>query len=338
MKIKLVFLCLLVLFLFNGCGYFSLLSNEEWKDKSSAYDNDVDIYVVGTYESTAVPCCWKNGERFDLEHPSGTATYAKSICIEGEDIYVGGYIQYSPLKACFWKNGKLTTVQSTNYSAASMIYSIKCINGVIYACGQDNGQASLWINDKVYILPGPTSSYQAWAITIDEATLDFYIAGACYISGILYPCYWKNGKDCKVVGASNGAAFSIDYKNGNLLIGGRYNGTSMGYWVNERYVQILASGGCFYGIKYYKDDIYTTGYAGSAIAYCYKNLTMLPLIQPATYNYCYAIDVYNNDVYVAGSYTTTDSYAFYQKNGAITYLEPSSVAYANGIIVLPKKK
>ena len=49
---------LLVVLLFSGCQYFSLMTNREWKEKNDK--NEIDIYVAGHFNS--LPCYWKNGE------------------------------------------------------------------------------------------------------------------------------------------------------------------------------------------------------------------------------------------------------------------------------------
>lgn len=68
-----------------------------------------DVYAVGEvatgnyYEA----CYWKNGIKQPLEVTGNYYSYAESIALQGEDIYVVGWVEFrnGTVMACCWKNG-----------------------------------------------------------------------------------------------------------------------------------------------------------------------------------------------------------------------------------------
>src|SRR5690606_27480268 len=98
-----------------------------------------DVYTAG-HENTQggiISKYWKNGKSVTLSTADVT-TYAKSIAVDGADIYVLGYVDNLSTvgrSLTLWKNGKADKL----ISGRSVIRGGKVVieNGDVYACGYE---------------------------------------------------------------------------------------------------------------------------------------------------------------------------------------------------------
>lgn len=88
---------------------------------------------------------WKNGQ---MEYLSDGSTDARAYCIlaDGDDVYVGGYLQPADNKrggiARIWKNG--TPQDLTDGSTLAKVNALCMDNGVLYAAGAEKTTDGRW--------------------------------------------------------------------------------------------------------------------------------------------------------------------------------------------------
>ncbi len=108
-----------------------------------------DVYIIGKSsdeEYSTNACYWKNGEKIVLS--DGVDDCAKDIFIDGDDVYISGYIN---AVACYWKNGE--KVMLDEESKMSLGTSICVWNNDVYVAGHDSNSedasnACFWKNGK----------------------------------------------------------------------------------------------------------------------------------------------------------------------------------------------
>ncbi|MDR2890476.1 MAG: Ig-like domain-containing protein [Alistipes sp.] len=175
-------------------GEMRLLSEEGYSSAKSVFvAQDGTVYVAG-HESTAIEeeCAtlWIDGEMTTL---SDVLSYAYSVWVEGEDVYVAGYeFEGSQTYATVWKNGVAQRVGAEKSFAYSM-----CVSGAdVYATGvvmtaESVRQATLWKNGEAQTL----STTESWPTGVYAHGDDVYVVG--YAEGAEYVNYatmWKNGE------------------------------------------------------------------------------------------------------------------------------------------------
>lgn len=89
---------------------------------SSIFVSDGDVYLAGTdgVNNIATAALWKNGVVSILSNNKNSFTYAKSVCVYNDDVYVAGldYDANGIQMGILWKNGVATTLThngSANY-------------------------------------------------------------------------------------------------------------------------------------------------------------------------------------------------------------------------------
>lgn len=107
-----------------------------------------NIYAAGfeTLEnSDRKAVYWRNGQ---MEYLSDGSTDALAYCVaaEGNDVYVGGYVQPADNKsggiACIWKNGVAQNL--TDGSTLAKVNAICIDGGVLYAAGAEKVSGGRW--------------------------------------------------------------------------------------------------------------------------------------------------------------------------------------------------
>lgn len=161
-------------------GKSELLGNQE---ANSVAVKDGKVYVVGKNDDK--PTLWINGAPSYLSDNEGSA---ESICLNGEDIYIAGYIgDYSFSQATIWKNGIKESLSENRSRAQDVI-----IDGDnIYVAGEENENATLWINGKSKTLSFNKSS--AYSVAVFDRTV--YVTGIKGFNKKGSPIYgiWKDG-------------------------------------------------------------------------------------------------------------------------------------------------
>lgn len=172
-----------------------------------------DVYMAGYYNrgqnaNTAgepVAACWKNNTLLPLDSADAVVTdgsTATSIAVNGNDIYVTGYIG---LTAALWKNGVL---QHLDHSDVSPNLSFGLCVGLsgsdVYVSGSDAITAAYWKNGALTSLIKGTP-VQSGATSMYFQGDDRYMSG--YIGLNAEPVYWKN--DTLQTLENNGEPYSI---------------------------------------------------------------------------------------------------------------------------------
>lgn len=125
----------------------SLSSGEYATSPIAVAASNGNVYAAG-FESPAVDrraVWWKNGQ---MEYLSDGSTDARAYCIlaDGDDVYVGGYLQPADNKrggiARIWKNG--TPQDLTDGSTLAKVNALCMDNGVLYAAGAEKTTDGRW--------------------------------------------------------------------------------------------------------------------------------------------------------------------------------------------------
>lgn len=156
-----------------------------------------DVYIAGTSQGNDHPWgtafypldtyaqCWKNGQ---VIFRDSVHTYATSIFIHQDDIYMGGHLNHYPSLdriACYWKNGQRFKLTEENQDAE--VTSLFVTDTHVYAAGMINDEAVYWKDGDVINLS--TSVANSIAYSISVLGTDVYVAGR----EDKYPAVWKNG-------------------------------------------------------------------------------------------------------------------------------------------------
>jgi hypothetical protein len=257
---------------------------------------DVNIYVAGYLHSGSsiyTPCYWKNGIRIDLiplgatdnipawEWLRGVSGYAHSIFVDGNDVYVAGYVNLEKndhlFLPCYWKNGVRSDLDIGD-AAEGFAYSIFISDGNVYVCGQSR------------ILGYPLSTF--------------------------IPCYWMNGRriDLPFIG-SHGDAKSIFVSQKDVYIPGNFWSSSrvvdiFGYWKNGVWTELFSADSFGHGgldsIFVVGNDVFAAGWTDSAstqnVPSYWKNSirTNLSVLDPPRSGRANAMVVFGSDAFVAG--------------------------------------
>jgi len=268
----------------------------------------------------------------------------------GVDVYVVGYRYASNghYVATLWKNGKPTRLADS--LSNSIAYKI-VVNGTnTYISGYTSDAKGIqieqcWIN-------GVTSSIHTGGTDIAVKGNDIFTVGQYNLgSGIWVPVYWKNGQLQILAdltgqgGAGNANAIAVD--GNNVYVAGYYTLGNAAFWKNGLAVPIDTdpAGSEISTIYLQGNDIYLLGFLGLKVAY-WKNGIATKLANTSTVadsvrSSVHGIAVSGQDLYIAGSVTSTDrrydlenyDAAVYWKNGVITRLTTGLHGEANDITI-----
>jgi len=224
---------------------------------NSVYVNGTDVYIAGEefnyggydFYSPNDPFrqnigsinskIWKNGISTTLPLTSGSTGGAKSVFVNGVDVFVAGYENRpdGSTVAKLWKNGignNLVTPVSTNKTTQFSVATSVFVYGTdVYVGGfQDNGNgifiAKLWKNGLALSLTSGTTIAYVKSVYVNGT--DVYAVGTSYgCISITAPSYgipiatvWKNGSpiylsDCK---SQSGYGQSIYVKGSDIYVAG----------------------------------------------------------------------------------------------------------------------
>jgi hypothetical protein len=273
-------------------------------------EQELDIYVAGylhndeVYNCVYVPCYWKDGQRIDLipfgaadkisipEWPRGISGYALSMFVDGDDVYVAGFVNREkacwPCLPCYWKNGT-----------------------------------------RIDLDLGSADEGEAFGICISEG--DVYQCGYVEkYGGGRMPCYWKNGIRIDLpCSRARGFATSISVSPAGVYVSG-YNWGAFGYWGNGSWTPLFGSdqGGALDSIAVSGSDVYAAGWTDSKetqnVPSYWKNgvRNNLIVLAPPRSGRANAVFAAGGSVYVAG-WTKSDliiAVPCYWKNGVRTDL------------------
>lgn len=176
---------------------------------NSVIVKDGDVYVVGCDDD--MPTLWKNGIPQYL-YGQGEA---KSIFVDGEDIYIVGYIgDYFSGNAVLWKNGNREILSDKTSIANDIVIA----NGNVYIAGEENHNATLWLNGESQCLSNEKSS--AYSVAVSGDTV--FVTG---VRGFNYkgsPEYgiWKNGTPIEVCDEIRSQIVSVKISNNVVYFSG----------------------------------------------------------------------------------------------------------------------
>jgi hypothetical protein len=160
-----------------------------------------DVYVAATYFTIAnlnsqVSAYWKNGVQVNLPGPS---SYANSIYVSGNDVYVTGYTYSAGNRTgVYWKNGVI--VNLSNGTTDVVATGIYILGTDIYVAGYESGGSNAppfyWKNGNKIVLSTPSQGAGA-SQGISGTGNDIYIGCEGYSIGLptggLGFGFWYNG-------------------------------------------------------------------------------------------------------------------------------------------------
>jgi hypothetical protein len=173
------------------------LTDTQWSRAYSIVVDNGDTYIAGyivksnTVQSNHIPTLWKNGVAQPFEVDTTKSSYACSVFVEGNDVYVAGALR------TVWKNGEeLFTLDEPDLTT---VFSDICVvDGDIYVAGYVQTyptRATVWKNG----VPQYLTEYSLalpYANAIDIKDNDIYVAGRGYFNeetGTV-AVVWKNGE------------------------------------------------------------------------------------------------------------------------------------------------
>ncbi|MBX2924382.1 MAG: hypothetical protein KF746_19425 [Chitinophagaceae bacterium] len=208
-----------------------------------------DVYVCGQVkeesDKAVLAAYWKNGKLIKLEDTK--ASFAGSIQVVGNNVYVAGWARFPRASAVIWVNGIPTRLNSEDYysyaSGVSVVGNDVYVSGWSVDSSGTTGKALYWKNGVQYTLTPPGVNGAATDVFIDGN--DIYFSGDMYTPDSLYtPVYWKNGI-VTTLGDYNthNAASSIFVKNEDVYVAGKYGNKEnykAVYWKNGNKVELPA--------------------------------------------------------------------------------------------------
>lgn len=291
-KIHLLLLCWFVFLGFLHAEDIYVAGGKKLKNGVGSADTDA-IFTAGY---------WKNGVFTQLGSGMKTS-YATSIFISGNDVYVGGYESNGTVNvAKCWKNGiEINTY--TDGTKASQVQSIFVNGSDVHLAGYNTNVASptrlpyYWKSDMTTVpatltttILGDKSTYSS-ARSIFVSNDDIYVAGqenspsAPTGTGLSIAKYWKNGTAVALSGLATSTMYATSIfisgadENTNVYVAGYEFTNSVGgninipkYWKNGVVKNLTsgtnaATGEVTAGSIFVSDTaVYVTGYEAGTSA------------------------------------------------------------------------
>ncbi len=232
----------------------------------------------------------------------------------GYNVYISGTADD---KAVYWKNGNQFDLDSNaNTTAISVTGTDVYVSGTL-TVGYNNFQAVYWKNGQEAQLSG----FNSLALGIAQSGSDLYCVGYKFGTNSDTAVYWKNGLLNYLAPYSSAEALSIAFSGSDMYITGiaygQVNDTSI-CWKNGVPIISTTSGGMFYNVAVYDNDVYIVGYLSNGIAGYYKNLVPTTFPQGTALG---SIAFSGTDVFTGGfTGPTGQTKAAYWKNGVQTIL------------------
>lgn len=126
-----------------------------------------DVYVTANEDdgtNPGKPRLWKNGTPVTLSYPAANGAVANCVFVNGNDVYVGGYVVNASTgewNARYWKNGSLVSLPDGPKS--SVVKSMYVDGNDVYAAGVEEDAARkriarLWKNSTASTLSEPADA------------------------------------------------------------------------------------------------------------------------------------------------------------------------------------
>lgn len=307
---KFLFLIIFLLFAYNSCQYFNLMSYKEWMETTG--NDKVDIYCAGYYEDgmgNYYACYWKNSKLYIL--PGASDSYANSIYVYNNDVYIAGNFTSGAQHACFWKNGEGPYPLDEAGQVSSGAYSIYIVNGDIYISGYlwfTTNRACYWQNNKVTILEnnGTSQALEIKVIKKHETAKEIIYTSGYSQTGPQVACYWINNKLYNLPHLNDGWVNSIYIYNDKVYAAGNYTqvgGNNACYWIDQNgpYDYGLLDSQA-HSIFVEKDCVHIVGCRDvpSLIVYYFKNNTYDQLANTGIQSEAKSIYFFDDTYYIAG--------------------------------------
>lgn len=309
------------------------------------WEPEEGIYIAGmTYDSSRVFAQVWGDNHIPLNTNEVINSYASSVFLSGNDLYVAGYQDYLegdcdtwfclPYAAMLWKNGVAQPLTEANNSLALSVF---VANGNVYMAGNQIfddslSAALLWINGVAQRLNDEKSSASASSVFVLND--DIYVAGYNENSEGGHATLWKNGVAERLSGGQFATAVFVS---GSEVYVAGYGLQAM-LWKNG-VVQTLSSVSDFSSarsIYVSGEDVYVAGHKftlgsdgshGPEQPLVWKNGLLIPPANDDQYATINSISVSGEDVYTVGQ---TGGMAVIWKNGKAKSLGKGS---ATGLFV-----
>jgi hypothetical protein len=314
------------------------------KDKIHPQADLTEVFVAGTETDTAsgreISTVWKNGV-INSQAPSTNHTYARAVCVEGNDVYTTGYENDGVWKWKVWKNGTVLYSyfdgEPTDGNAIAVSGGDVYTAGHFYSPGVFKHYAVTFKNSQPLILTD--GNQQAEALGIAVSGSEVFVTGYYGNEARL----WKNGAIEVLNNASGFRGIAVTVKGTDVYVLGYSNSLPLKIrmWKNGVSTDIVSGSGDAWGKSIAvanNNDVYIAGYEvlnGKAAARVWKNGTPSTLNDGTKFAFANAVIVKENDVYVAGSERDANNsleYARVWKNGTVVFANTSR-SKAFGIFV-----
>jgi hypothetical protein len=319
-------------------------------------EKEPHVYLAGTFwdeVNKKYKAFLLKDEALSFLNNSDESASALSMAVQGEDIYLSGYLKKPSDKAeiaCYWKNGTRTDID-TDRDFGSTATSITVSNNTVYTCGWQNGSAVYRKNGTSYTAarsPSGRDTYKSIFVNNNDVYIGGYYTSPVNFKSV--PTYWKNDvlvqlpvpmghlgvvEDVAVKGTD---VYAIGY---TLEADGKKEVAT--YWKNGNAVK-LSDGSVSTKIECIAiagDDIYMAGTNNLKTLVCWKNdkIIFTDLTTAQESSYPLDIFIFKNDVYIAGSLyiNNTNNKPVYWKNGERHIINNTALAGGTGygIAVLP---
>lgn len=244
-----------------------------------------NVHVVGGVTNNngmSQATYWKNGVAQTLEVDASIASYANSICIYNNDVYIAGYHNNH---AAYWKNGVLQDMTSTT---ATNTYGIFVSSNGIHIGLWENNLVKLWKNGTVITLSDGAVFDRLRDFYVDQGDVYFLVNEE--VSGLPSKIkYWKNGVAHYIPNATNTLASSIHVVNGKVYVAGMVAAKPK-YWVNGKSTDLNKEEMQVWSITAFKGNVYCAGSSNKTLK-IWKNNKEMQFANTAFYNDPYDVAV-----------------------------------------------
>ena len=246
---------------------------------------DKNVHAVGgvtNNDGFSQATYWKNGVVQTLEVDASIASYASSICIYNNDVYISGYHNNH---AVYWKNGVLQDMSTTT---ATNTYGIFVNSSGIHIALWESNLVKLWKNGVVSTLSTGEKFDRLRDFYVDKNDVYFLVNEE--EAGVANKIkYWKNGVANYIPNATNTMASSIHVANGKVYVSGMVSSKPK-YWVNGKVTHLSDTEMPVWTITSFKGNVYCAG-SSSQMLTIWKNSKEMSFANTAFYNDPYDIAV-----------------------------------------------
>jgi hypothetical protein len=329
----------------NGKVHWSLTDKSKGDaDVWSLWGSGGDVYAMGweRMEGRDVATVWKNGKVLSRLTEAKLDTSASSLCVSGDDVYVGGYgndaEEGSGSLATVWKNGEsYQKLFFPDGSRAQVVHSICVHGGDVYA--GTGGSPTVWKNGKpLYGLGDEGEVALVFAKAAGSAPPlaradkraeepspgDVYAVSRHYADGGQYYLYWKNGESVEQFSTDGHSLGDRCDSDGDVYVVWMESGTPIIEKNNRMQHSIVSDGNGAYAmsIGVSGGDIYVGGYEnnpqGEPFATVWKNGNLFQRLTDGSNNACVqTLCLSGSDVFAGGNESNPQGrdFATVWKNG-----------------------